>query len=146
MLLNATGARLTTKVTQVRVVRMRERTMLSLDGEHQVYHVHREPNLDGADLYFGDYGTALQALMQHQKQQHKQLPASVESADELDMVEGFGTYLNPKLASSQSYNLATTTGYNPYAQLLVFGGLPASAQTFDLSLSTVLFERATRAS
>lgn len=39
---------------EVKIVRLNERTLLTIDGEN-LYHVHKDANLEGYDLYFGEY-------------------------------------------------------------------------------------------
>ncbi len=76
---------------RVTLSRQRERTTLMVDDD-VTFHVHSGANLDGSDLYFGDYPTPL----------------------------------GPP---------ATTAN-----DLLVFGGIPADTETYQLSLSTAYFE------
>ena len=40
---------------EVRINRMNERTMLTVDNNESLYHVHKDANLDGYDLYFGSH-------------------------------------------------------------------------------------------
>jgi hypothetical protein len=83
----------------VTISRQRERTILKVDDEI-TYHIHKDANLNAADLYFGDYPVF--KLASHAEQQQ--------------------TYQNNR------------------NNLLVFGGIPLNIETFDLSLSTALFE------
>jgi len=39
---------------EVRVTRMNERTLLTIDNGESLFHVHKEANLEGNDLHFGD--------------------------------------------------------------------------------------------
>jgi hypothetical protein len=39
---------------ELQITRINERTILSIDGVEKLYHVHKEANLEGYDLYFGD--------------------------------------------------------------------------------------------
>lgn len=39
---------------EIKIQRLNERTSLSIDGDH-LYHIHKDANLDGYDLFFGDY-------------------------------------------------------------------------------------------
>ena len=40
---------------EIRITRMNERTILTIDNDESLFHVHKDANLEGNDLYFGDF-------------------------------------------------------------------------------------------
>lgn len=40
---------------EIRVTRMNERTLITIDNDETLFHVHQNANLEGNDLYFGDF-------------------------------------------------------------------------------------------
>lgn len=97
---------------QIQIIRINERTILSVDGQN-LYHIHKDANLDGYDLYFGDYS------INHNK----------------------NNVLNENINTLNNQIDLNSNGNNNFNNLLFIGGLPNNLQTYDLSLGTALFEQ-----
>ncbi len=100
------------------MIRLNERTILSVDGQN-LYHVHKDANLEGVDLYFGDLN-------------------SNSNGNSNQDLNG-NSNINNNINTNNNNGVSTATSNNN--NLLFIGGLPNSLQTYDLSLGTALFEQ-----